>query len=86
MSRSLWKGPYIEPSLYKKLLSNNLKNNLKIRNRQSFILPQFENKIFQIYNGKIFISLLIKENMIGHKFGEFISTRKNFFYRKTRNK
>lgn len=86
MSRAIWKGPYIDKVLYNKLLYQNLKNNLKIWSRRSVILPQFENKIFQVYNGKTFVSLSIKENMIGHKFGEFVPTRKNFSYKKTKNK
>jgi len=86
MPRSIWKGPYIDKVLYNKLLYQNLKNNLKIWSRRSVILPQFENKIFQVYNGKTFVSLSVKENMIGHKFGEFVSTRKNFSYKKTKNK
>lgn len=82
MPRSIWKGPFIDQVLYKKIKNQNFQNNLKLWSRRSVILPQFENKIFQVYNGKTFISLVVKAEMIGHKFGEFIPTRKNFSYKK----
>ena len=82
MPRSIWKGPFIDQVLYKKIKNQNFQNNLKLWSRRSVILPQFENKIFQIYNGNKFISLVVKSEMIGHKFGEFIPTRKNFSYKK----
>ena len=48
----------------------------KIWSRRSVILPQFSEKIFEIYNGKQFIKLKVSEDMIGHKFGEFALSRK----------
>jgi len=73
MARSLWKGPSVNfRSLYKRK---------KIYERSSFILPQFVGKTFRIHNGKLFLQVKIIEQMIGHKFGEFVSTR-----RKTKHK
>lgn len=81
MPRSIWKGPYINAKLLKKLKNNKAKN-IKIWNRNSIILPQFENKVINVHNGKDFIPVLVNENMIGHKFGEFAQTRKVYIYKK----
>lgn len=72
MSRSLWKGPFCEVFLEKN----------KVWSRRSIILPKFLGNKFYIYNGKIFIPLKISEEMIGHKFGEFSSTRKKPIHKK----
>lgn len=66
MARSLWKGPFCEI----------LKKSTKIWSRRSVILPQFMEHTVMIYNGKSFISLKITEDMVGHKFGEFATTRR----------
>tara|TARA_B110000977_G_C10929985_1_gene436658 strand:- start:205 stop:483 length:279 start_codon:yes stop_codon:yes gene_type:complete len=73
MARSLWKGPSVN---FRSLFKRN-----KIYTRSSFILPQFVGKTFGIHNGKFFLQVKISEQMIGHKFGEFASTR-----RKTKHK
>ncbi len=68
MARSLWKGPFSEIKI---------KNTItKVWSRRSVILPSYLNKEFLVYNGKVFISLRVSEEMIGHKFGEFSTTRK----------
>lgn len=78
MNRSKWKGPYVNMELF-----NNFKNkNIKITSRNSTILPQFVGLNVQIYNGKSFNLINIKENMVGYKFGEFSSTRQPFKYKK----
>jgi small subunit ribosomal protein S19 len=83
MSRSIWKGPYLDPFLWKKIYNNledtskSLKRgSLKIWSRRSVILPYFVGKTVEVHQGKNFIRLLITEDMIGHKFGEFALTRK----------
>ena len=81
MTRSLFKGPYIHTSLLlwakKSFLKNsNLENGKKIWNRSSTILPQYVGKEVQVYTGIRFLRIKILEDMIGHKFGEFASTRK----------
>ena len=66
MARSLWKGPFCE-----------IRTPLTtIRSRRSVILPQFVENMVMIHNGKSFISLKITEDMVGHKFGEFATTRR----------
>ena len=75
MTRSLWKGPFVDNSLLKP--SNLIKEHQKTWSRRSLILPKFKGKSFSVHNGKSFVRLLIIESMIGHKFGEFVSTRKS---------
>ena len=81
MSRSVWKGPFVEESLIKKVEKE--KNNpnrkpIKTWSRKSTILPDFVGISFLIYNGKKFIPITISEDMVGHKLGEFAPTRTFF--------
>ena len=78
MSRSVWKGPFVDPSLIKKV--EKLKNQankapIKTWSRKSTIIPEFVGHSFLIHNGKKFISITISEDMVGHKLGEFSPTR-----------
>ena len=78
MSRSIWKGPFVDPSLIKKV--EKLKNQanitpIKTWSRKSTIIPEFVGHSFLIYNGKKFIPIKISEEMVGHKLGEFSPTR-----------
>ena len=78
MSRSVWKGPFVEESLIKKV--EKVKNDpnrkpIKTWSRKSTIIPDFVGSSFLIYNGKKFISITISEDMVGHKLGEFSPTR-----------
>ena len=78
MSRSVWKGPFVDPSLIKKVeKQKNLKNvkPIKTWSRKSTIIPDFVGSSFLIYNGKKFIPITISEDMVGHKLGEFSPTR-----------
>ena len=84
MNRVKWKGPYINSRLLKKIENtiSSSKNVIKTTSKNSIIVPKFIGLTFQIYNGKTFITVKIIEEMINHKFGEFINTRKQFFYKK----
>ena len=78
MTRSVWKGPYVDESLIKKV--DKIKNEsnrkpIKTWSRKSTIIPDFVGCSFLIYNGKKFIPLTISEDMVGHKLGEFAPTR-----------
>jgi len=78
MSRSLWKGPFVDGFLIKKINKNIINNKnkfFKIWTRRSTIIPQFIGLYFGIYNGKKFIKIFITEDMVGKKFGEFALTR-----------
>ena len=81
MSRSVWKGPFVEESLIKKVereKNNPNRKPIKTWSRKSTILPDFVGISFLIYNGKKFIPITISEDMVGHKFGEFAPTRQLF--------
>ena len=78
MSRSLKKGPYIDPKLEKKVESlsrTNKKQVIKTWSRRSTIAPSFVGLTFAVHNGHKFIPIYISENMVGHKLGEFAPTR-----------
>ena len=78
MSRSVWKGPFVDPSLLKKVEKNKDKVNtapIKTWSRKSTIIPEFVGLSFLIHNGKKFIPIKVSEEMVGHKLGEFCPTR-----------
>lgn len=78
MARSLWKGPFVDHYLLKKaegVLASGRKDVIKTWSRRSTILPQFVGLTFGVHNGRKFIPVLVTDNMIGHKFGEFAPTR-----------
>ena len=78
MARSVWKGPFVDGYLMKKAeKSRGSGRNEVIRtwSRRSTIFPQFVGLTFGVYNGHKFIPVLVTENMIGHKLGEFAPTR-----------
>lgn len=78
MTRSAWKIPFVDGYLIKKakIASEDPKKPIvKTWSRRSTILPQFVGLTFAVYNGKKFVSVLVSEDMIGHKFGEFAPTR-----------
>lgn len=81
MARSVWKGPFVEPSLLKKAQqASEAGKNVIIRtwSRASTILPQFVGLTFAVHNGRKFIPVVVTDVMIGHKFGEFAPTRTYF--------
>ena len=78
MSRSVWKGPFVDGYLLtkaEKVRESGRNEVIKTWSRRSTILPQFVGLTFGVYNGKKFIPVLVTENMIGHKMGEFAPTR-----------
>ena len=86
MSRSKWKSPYIKKENL--VFSSKLKKNYQkaLISRNSEILPKFIEKTFEVYNGKKYIEILVTEEMIGHRFGEFCSTKKQFSFKKKNKK
>ncbi len=79
MSRSLKKGPYVDLKLMEKIekaLGTGDKKPIKTWARASTITPSMVGMKFQVHNGKNFIEVLVDENMVGHKLGEFSPTRK----------
>ncbi len=78
MSRSTKKGPYIHPSLRKKVLAmvrSGDRRLIKTWSRASTILPQMVGMSIGVHNGKTHMTVFITENMVGHKLGEFAPTR-----------
>ena len=78
MARSVWKGPFVHPSLLKKISKQSKdgsKRPIKTWSRNSTIIPEFGGHKFEIHNGKKFIPISVSEEMVGHKLGEFAPTR-----------
>jgi len=78
MVSSVWKGPFVEASLLKKAdaaRASGRHDVIKIWSRRSTILPQFVGLTFGVYNGQKHIPVMVTEEMVGHKFGEFSPTR-----------
>ncbi len=78
MSRSVWKGPFVDGYLLKKaetVRESGRNDVIRTWSRRSTILPQFVGLTFGVYNGQKFIPVLVTEDMIGHKFGEFSPSR-----------
>ncbi len=78
MTRSVWKGPFVDGYVLKKAeasRNSTRKDVIKIWSRRSTILPQFVGLTFGVYNGQKHIPVIVTEDMIGHKFGEFSPTR-----------
>jgi small subunit ribosomal protein S19 len=81
MARSVKKGPFVDGYLLKKAEASRTstrKDVIKIWSRRSTILPQFVGLTFAVHNGKKHIPVLVNEDMVGHKFGEFAPTRTFF--------
>ena len=81
MARSVKKGPFVDGYLLKKAEASRTsarKDIIKTWSRRSTILPQFIGLTFAVHNGKKHIPVLVNEDMVGHKFGEFAPTRTFF--------
>ncbi len=78
MGRSVKKGPFVDYHLIEKierLEKAGEKKPIKTWSRRSMIIPDFVGYTFNVHNGKVFTSVFITENMVGHRFGEFAPTR-----------
>ncbi|HKL21433.1 MAG TPA: 30S ribosomal protein S19 [Tichowtungia sp.] len=78
MARSLKKGPFVDAKLLKKVEqmdSSSRKKPIKTWARASMIAPDFVGHTFMVHNGKVFVSVFVTENMVGHRLGEFAPTR-----------
>ena len=78
MARSIWKGPFVDRYLLKKVeQAQNSGSNTPIKTwaRRSTILPNMVGVTFAVHNGKKFVPVLVTDKMIGHKLGEFAPTR-----------
>lgn len=78
MSRSLKKGPFVDEKLYRKVEKLNQtrkKDPIKTWARRCTIVPEFVGHIFKVHNGRVFNDVFVTEDMVGHKLGEFSSSR-----------
>ena len=78
MARSIWKGPFVDGYMLRKAdvtRGSGRSDIIKIWSRRSTILPQFVGLTFAVHNGQKHIPVLVSEDMVGHKFGEFAPTR-----------
>lgn len=78
MSRSIKKGPFIEKSLYSRVVDMNRsgqKKMIKTYSRCSTIIPEMVGLTISVYNGKTWVPVYVTENLVGHKLGEFSPTR-----------
>nr|YP_007878225.1 30S ribosomal protein S19 [Calliarthron tuberculosum]AGA63836.1 30S ribosomal protein S19 [Calliarthron tuberculosum] len=78
MSRSLYKGPFIQSKLLNKIHQMNeksIKNTIKTWSRSSTIIPLMVGHTIAVYNGKQHFPIFISDQMVGHKLGEFVPTR-----------
>jgi small subunit ribosomal protein S19 len=78
VARSVWKGPFVDGFVLRKAekaRSGGRAEVIKIWSRRSTILPQFVGLTFGVYNGQKHIPVLVSEDMVGHRFGEFSPTR-----------
>ena len=78
MPRSLRKGPFVDYHLLKKVekaVANNDRKPIKTWSRRSFVVPEMVGVTIAVHNGRQHVPILISENMVGHKLGEFAVTR-----------
>jgi small subunit ribosomal protein S19 len=78
VARSVWKGPFVDGYLLRKAdkaRGTGRSDVIKIWSRRSTILPQFVGLTFGVYNGNKHVPVLVSEDMVGHKFGEFSPSR-----------
>ncbi len=78
MPRSVWKGPFVDSHVMKKaetVKGSGRNEIIKTWSRRSTILPDWVGLTFGVYNGQKFIPVVVNENMVGHKLGEFSPTR-----------
>lgn len=76
MTRSSKKGPYVDEKLLKKVMKTSRGTAIKTWARRSVISPEMVGHVFLVHNGKNFIEVAAKEEMVGHRLGEFSLTRK----------
>ena len=78
MGRSVKKGPFVQPVLYKRVVDMNEKGEkkvLKTWSRSSTIFPEFVGHTFAVHDGRKHVPVYVTEDMVGHKLGEFAPTR-----------
>ena len=75
MVRSVWKGPNFDSKVFEKVMKSEKYHKIKVWSRGATILSDYIGHNFEVHNGRSFSSIEVVEGMVGHKFGEFASTR-----------
>ena len=78
MSRSIKKGPFVDPKLLKKVEKagkGDARSSIQTWSRASVIVPDFVGHTFMVHNGRVFLKVYVTEDMVGHRLGEFAPTR-----------
>jgi small subunit ribosomal protein S19 len=83
MTRAIWKGPFVKTSLLEAIKDDVARLGVKTKSRASMILPSMVGANVHVHNGHQYIPLILSEEMIGRRLGEFVATRKPFTYRQT---
>jgi len=86
MNRSTWKGPYVDEKKINLIKSLEKINDTLTMPRHTKIFPKFLGLFVKIHNGKKLIELIVTEEMIGHRFGEFAHTRSTYIFKKKKKK
>lgn len=86
MARAKWKGPYISSEPFKNFNEVKKNHNISIIPRNCEIVPKFVGLPFRVHNGKNYAEVLVINEMVGHKFGEFTMTRARFSFKKKKLK
>ena len=81
MGRPVWKGPFFQMSLLNAI--KKATGPVKVTARNNTIIPAFVGARLEVHNGKEYIPLVVREEMVGHRIGEFVRTTKPFTYRAT---
>jgi small subunit ribosomal protein S19 len=85
MTRSIWKGPYIDSKLFSEVQNDSTKI-IYTYSRDSVIIPQCVGKVIYVHNGMTFYKIHITDQMVGRKLGEFILSKKRVVFKKKKNK
>lgn len=83
MTRSVWKGPFFQMSLLNAIKNDAKREGIKVTARNNTIIPAFVGARLLVHNGKEYLPLVIKEEMVGHKIGDFVRCTKPMTYRAT---
>lgn len=83
MARSLWKGVFFQMPLLNAIKKDTRREGVKVTARNNTVLPAFVGARLLVHNGKEFQQLVVKEEMVGHRIGQFVKCTKPFTYRAT---
>lgn len=83
MARALWKGPFFQLSLLNAIKADANREGVKTHARSNTIIPSFIGARLLVHNGRDYIPLVVREEMVGKKIGDFVATQKPFSYRAT---